>query len=254
MSFKVGVQLHPQATGYAELKAAWQVADKSGFDSIWLWDHFFPLYDEADAEHFEGWTLLAAMAATTERAQLGLLVSCVGYRNPDLLADMARTIDHVSNGRVILGLGAGWFERDYQEYGYEFGTIQDRVRLFREALPRIQARLQKLNPPPVGRLPILVGTGGEKVMLRLVAESAQMWNGGGSPRDWGAKNRVLTEWCEKVGRDPREVERTAMISAEDTARADEYLDAGAEHFIVMTGHPFNTDAAAALLERGRAGR
>ena len=251
MSFRVGVQLHPQATTIGELRDAWQRADDLGFDSIFLWDHFFPLYGDVDAPHFEGWSLLAAMAATTEHAQVGLLVTCVGYRNPDLLADMARTVDQVSGGRLILGLGAGWFERDYTEYGYEFGTIQDRVRLFREALPRIQSRLARLNPTPTGRLPILVGTGGEKVMLRLVAESAHMWNAGGSPQEWGQKNGVLDEWCERVGRDPQEIERTVMIGSADIPRVDEYLAAGAQHFILMTGHPYDLEVAAGLLHAGR---
>jgi probable F420-dependent oxidoreductase len=249
MSFQVGVQLHPQATTYAEIRDAWVRADALGVDSIWTWDHFFPLYGDPDAPHFEGWTLLTAMAATTERAKLGMLVTCNSYRNPELLADMARTADHVSGGRMYLGIGAGWFERDYAEYGFEFGTAPDRLRRLRDDLPRLKDRLAKLHPQPVGPLPILVGGSGEKVTLKLTAQYADAWNSFGPPETFAHKNAVLDRWCAELGRDPAEIERTVAIDPGAVDQLDAFLDAGATHLIVMVGNPYDLGAVEQLLAR-----
>lgn len=249
--FEVGVQLHPQATTADDLRAAWRAADELGVDSIWIWDHFFPLYGDPCAPHFEAYTLLAAMAVETSHARIGALVTCNSYRNPHLLADMARTIDHLSGGRFILGIGSGWFERDYEEYDFAFGTAGSRLRDLENALPAIATRLSKLTPPPTGRLPILIGGSGEKVTLRLVAEHADMWNSFGPPETFAAKNRVLDEWCARVDRAPSQIDRTVAIPAEEVGNVDAYLEAGAGHVIVMVGSPYDLDPVARLIDSAR---
>ena len=249
--FQVGVQLQPQHTTMADLRAAARAADEMGVDSIWTWDHFFPLYGDTAGTHFEGWTTLAAMAADTSRARLGMLVTGNAYRNPELLADMARTVDHVSDGRAYLGLGAGWFERDYDEYGYEFGTAGSRLADLESSLERIRTRLERLNPPPVGELPILIGGGGEKVTLRITARLADAWNTFGPPEVFAHKNAVLDHWCTEIGRDPGEIERTVAISGGEIDQVDAFLEAGASHVILMCGTegPFVLDDLERLLGR-----
>jgi alkanesulfonate monooxygenase SsuD/methylene tetrahydromethanopterin reductase-like flavin-dependent oxidoreductase (luciferase family) len=174
-------------------------------------------------------------------------VACYSYRNPHLVADIARTIDHVSAGRFILGLGSGWFRRDYDEYGYEFGTAAGRLRQLGDDLPRMKARLAALNPAPVGELPLLIGGGGEKVTLRLVAKYADAWNTFGPPDNFAHKSAVLDEWCEREGRDPAEIERTVGIGPDDVDDIGRYVDAGASHVIVMVGSPFDLTPLESLL-------
>ena len=199
---RIGVQLHPQHTSYAAFADAVKQVEDLGADTIWNWDHFFPLHGEKDGPHFEGWTTLTAMATLTSRAEVGCLVTCNTYRNPNLLADMARTVDHISNGRLIFGIGAGWFERDYSEYGYDFGTAPSRLKELGKNLPIIKARWEKLNPAPTRKIPVLIGGGGEKVTLKLTAQHADLWNGFGPPENWQRKNQILTNWCHELGRDP----------------------------------------------------
>jgi probable F420-dependent oxidoreductase len=248
---KIGVQLHPQATSMMELRTAWETADAMGVDSLWTWDHFYPLYGDPEATHFEGYSILAAMAATTSHAQLGALVSCNSYRNAQLLADMARTIDHLSGGRFILGIGSGWFERDYTEYGYEFGTAPGRLKALGEALPLIIDRLAKLNPAPIGPLPILIGGGGEKVTLRLVARHAQMWNGFGSAEELKAKNAIIDKWCEVEDTDPAGIERTTLLNADASINLEDYAAAGIQHIIFAVSSPFDLSAVETVLARAR---
>jgi probable F420-dependent oxidoreductase len=246
---KVGIQIQPQATSVDAMRQAWRAADQMGADSIWIWDHFYPLFGDPDATHFEAWTLLSVMAADTSHAQLGTLVTGNSYRNPELLADMARTIDHVANGRLYLAVGAGWFERDYTEYGYEFGTVGSRLRQLEADLPRMKERLAKLNPTAEGPMPIMIGGSGQKVTLRLVAEYADAWNCFGPPDNVRHLCGVLDDWCAKVGRNPAEIERTVAVSTDDVDDVERYLEAGASHIIVMTPDPFDLSPLQRLIEQ-----
>jgi probable F420-dependent oxidoreductase len=249
---KIGVQIQPQATSVTEMRDAWKKADALGVDSLWTWDHFYPLFGDPDATHFECYSLLSAMAVDTCHATIGALVTCYSYRNPHLLADMARTIDHLSRGRFVLGLGSGWFERDYTEYDYEFGTAPGRLKILEAGLPIVKERLAKLNPGPVnGKIPLMIGGSGEKVTLRLVAEHADALNTFGPVDNFRRKNDVLNEWCAKVGRDPKAIERTVAIESKDLVDADGYAAAGADHLIVMLSAPFDLEPVARFIAERR---
>ncbi|MGL6236239.1 MAG: LLM class F420-dependent oxidoreductase [Segniliparus sp.] len=248
---RIGVQLQQQhAHDYHAIRDAVSRAEDAGVDVIFNWDHFYPLHGDPDGTHFgDGWTLLAAWAEQTSHVELGVLVTCLGYRNPDLLADIARTVDHISGGRVVLGVGAGWFEKDYDEYGYEFGTAGSRLGLFADSLDRVKARLTKLNPPPVGPLPILIGGSGERKTLREVAKHADIWHSFLPLPEFVRKSAVLEEHGAAVGRDVSQIERSmnwpgsgsTVIKAVDPAQApsvaDDFLAAGVTLFTVGVGGP-----------------
>ncbi|MFQ5553804.1 MAG: LLM class F420-dependent oxidoreductase [Acidimicrobiia bacterium] len=238
---RIAVQFHPQHGEYADIRRAVAEAEALGVDIAYNWDHFYPLYGEPDGKHFECWTMLGAWAEATERMEIGALVTCNSYRNPQLLADMARTVDHMSGGRLIFGIGSGWFERDYTEYGYEFGTAGSRLRALRRDLPIIKDRWGKLNPAPTRDLPILIGGGGEKVTLRLVAEHAHIWHYFGTPESMGGKLEILESHCADVGRTYDDIEKSVGIDwgkVDDVgATADEFHDLGFRQFTFGVNGP-----------------
>ena len=236
-AIRIGVQIQPQHADYRQIRAAVAAAEEAGVDIVFNWDHFFPLYGEPGGKHFECWTMLGAWAEATERVEIGALVTCNTYRNPELLADMARTVDHISDGRLILGIGAGWFERDYSEYGYEFGTAGGRIADLAAALPRIRARWSKMNPAPTRDIPILIGGGGEQKTLKVVAEHADVWHCFGDAAVIDHKSTFLERWCADIGRPPDAIEKSTGVDAPPDQVADALLAAGVTLFTVGTGGP-----------------
>lgn len=248
---RVAIQLHPQHGAYIDLRRAVDRVEELGADLLYTWDHFFPLYGDTDGAHYECWTLLAAWAEQTSRLELGPLVTCTSYRNPHLLADMARTVDHIADGRLVLGIGSGWFQRDYREYGYAFGTPGSRGAALDEALRAIKSRWSRLNPPPLRRPPILVGGVGEKITLRVVAKHADVWHAmfPDRPEQLEPKIEALERWCRELGRDPDEIERAVGVEPYDLERflaedADAYVEAGFTQFTLgFTGPRWELDGA-----------
>jgi probable F420-dependent oxidoreductase len=238
---RVGVVFHPQHCTYEQYAHAVRRADELGVDTIWDWDHFFPVYGPKDGAHFEGWTLLSAMALLTQRAEIGCLVTGNSYRNPALLSNMAKTVDHISGGRLILGLGAGWYQAEYDAYGYAFGTPAQRLAALEASLQVIRERWVTDMPPPVRNpIPILIGGGGERVTLRLAAQYADLWHGfGDDVETYRHKIGVLDAWCAKVGRDPTQIERVVshhVTTVGGPTLYDAWVQAGATHILVEAGY------------------
>jgi alkanesulfonate monooxygenase SsuD/methylene tetrahydromethanopterin reductase-like flavin-dependent oxidoreductase (luciferase family) len=222
---KLGALAWNQYTEWSDLREAGIRADGLGYDSIWTWDHLYPIVGSDDGPILEGWLTLAAWAERTERAQIGLMVGANTFRNPALVAKMATTLDHISNGRAILGIGAAWFETEHTAYGLEFGgSPGERLRWLDEAARIMRGMLHgerpsgerfyttrevRNDPPPVQeRLPLLIGGGGERKTLRTVARYADACNVGGGLANVKRKDEVLRRHCEEVGRDESEIERT----------------------------------------------
>jgi alkanesulfonate monooxygenase SsuD/methylene tetrahydromethanopterin reductase-like flavin-dependent oxidoreductase (luciferase family) len=239
---RLGALCWNQHADWPSLREAGLRADRLGFDSLWTWDHLYPIVGDSHGPIFEGWLTITAWAQATERIRIGLMVGANTFRNPALVAKMATTLDHISNGRAILGIGAAWFEEEHRDLGIEFGDgPPERLRWLGEALPIMRGMLdgteptatgpryisrhtRNLPPPVQGHLPICIGGGGEKVTLRLVAKYADMCNIGGGLETVRRKDAILVEHCEKIGRDPAEIERTTGIGTvfirDDRAEAE----------------------------------
>jgi len=235
-TIRVALQIPPSKADYAAIRRTAAEADTLGADAVFTWDHFFPLGKDTSGKHFECWTVLAAWAESTSNAELGALVSCVSYRNADLLADMARTVDHISGGRSILGLGAGFREWEATEYGFPFGSPAERVRQLDEALQRIQRRFTRLNPPPARKLPILVAADRPKA-LRLTAQYADIWHTFAEHDDFGEKSRQLDGFCHELHRDPATIERSVFVDGDPWTNGTRLRELGAGMFVLMTRGP-----------------
>ena len=226
---RLGALCWNQYTTWPALLEAGRRVDRLGFDTLWTWDHLYPIVGSADGPIFEGWLTLAAWAQATERVRIGLMVGANTFREPALTAKMATTLDHISNGRAILGIGGAWFEEEHEAHGIAFGSgFPERLRWLGEALPimrgmlhgerptasgpRYSAKGVRNDPPPVQeRLPLLIGGGGEQVTLKLVARYGDANNVGGGLAKVRRKEAILVQHCETVGRDPDEIERTTGI-------------------------------------------
>jgi probable F420-dependent oxidoreductase len=231
---RLGIQLRPQHVQYTDIRDAVLRLEEMGVDVLFNWDHFYPLSGDPDGLHFEAWTMLGAWAEQTERVEFGCLVNCNGYRNADLQADMARTIDHISakggEGRFIFGTGAGWFERDYDEYGYEFGTPGTRLAALADGLDRISARWAVLNPPPTRRIPVMIGGKGERKTLRLVAQHADIWHSFVQGDDLSRLIGVIERWGDEDGRDTSGIVISNELANRDQDAADALYDRGVRLF------------------------
>ena len=223
----LGILLWNQSTNWPAYERAARRVDELGYDHLWSWDHLHAIFGEPQQNFFEGWLSLAAWAKVTSRARLGLLVGAVTFRNPGLVAKLATTLDHISDGRAILGLGGAWFEYEHAAHGIDFGASPGtRLTWLDEAVGDIRRlldgetvtssegghfNLRNLSQEPLPvqkRLPIIIGGSGEKKTLRTVAKYADMWNGMGSTEKMRHKVDVLLEHCAAVGRDPAEIEFT----------------------------------------------
>lgn len=239
---RFGVTLPQIKRSWAQARAAAVAFDQLGFDSVWVCDHLYGV-PFPTLPIFEAWTQLAAVAALTERVELGTLVSPPFFRNPGVWAKQIATVDHVSNGRAIVGLGGGWFDSEFTSYGMPFPSTRERLRALEETIvilkglwtdekttfegKHFSVRDAYCEPKPVRRPPILIGGGGEQVLMRLVARHADIWNNGAvSQHELAAKVDVLRRRCAEVGRDPAEIEisqQCVVVIAADEAGARDAL-------------------------------
>ena len=242
---KFGALCWNQYTDWPSLLDAGVRADRLGYDTLWTWDHLYPIVGDSHGPIFEGWLVLTAWAQATSRIRMGLMVGANTFREPTVVAKMVTTLDHISGGRAILGIGAAWFGEEHEGFGLRFGDgPPERLRWLAEALPIVRGMLDGSEPSATGprytgratrnlpaplqaHLPILVGGGGERVTLKLVARYADANNVGGGLENVRRKEAILREHCDAVGRDEREIERTTGIGTvfirDDRAEAERLM-------------------------------
>ena len=263
---RFGIQTPQQNSNtWEEMRSLWQEVDTLGFDTAWVFDHFLPIFSDPTGPCMEGWTALSALAMATHTVRLGIMVTGNTYRNPAVLAKIATTVDIISGGRLILGMGGGWFEREHDAFGLPFPSVGERLGRLDESLtlmkqlwtqdttsfagkyyqlqdaPFLPKSVQKPHPP------ILVGASGEQVALGIVARHADMWNTFGSPDVFLHKIARLTEHCQRIGRDPDTIEKSVLVTgmfAPEKAReqVEEYVAAGVTHIIFSVVAPQDRQA------------
>lgn len=264
MKLRFGIKTAQQFTTYEDILRVWTEADSiPGIEHAWAFDHFIPLGPDPSGPQLEGWTLLGALAARTERLRLGLMVTGNIYRHPAVLANMATTVDIISQGRLDFGIGAGWNELECSMYGIEFYTTGERIRRLGEACEVIKLlwtqtvanfdgkyyhlKDARCEPKPVQKPypPFVIGGSGEQLTLRIVAQYASVWNFvGGDVETFRHKNEVLDGHCAAIGRDSRTIERSIQwpinYNNMDEVRDDirPYIEAGASHIILNLRAPY----------------
>jgi F420-dependent oxidoreductase-like protein len=269
-----GIKTAPQHTTYHDILRVWQEADAvPAVEHAWVFDHFMPLGADPTGPCLEGWTLLTALAARTERLRVGAMVLGNTYRHPAVLANMGATLDIISGGRLDLGLGAGWNELEHSAYGIPLYSTGERIRRLGEACEVIrrmwteeapdfdgryyQLRGARCEPKPVQRPypPFVIGGSGEKLTLRVVAQYADVWNFAGGPvEEFQRKGRILDEHCAAVGRDPAAIARSVQILADPTnlaatrATVRGYIEGDANHILLSLRHPYPDGIAHRLAE------
>lgn len=222
---------------WPDLRDIWHAADDMGFSTAWIPDHFYAGFGDPAGPCWEAWTVLSALAATTRRLRIGPMVLGNTYRHPAVVANMAATLDHVSEGRLNLGLGAGWMLAEHHGYGIPLPPPRERLdrldeaatvlkRLFTEPRTTFHGRYYQLDdalcePKPLQRPhpPLLIGGGGEKLTLRVVARHADEWNGEVGPTGMARKLAVLRGYCQEIGREPDEIEVSVLLRSESEAAA-----------------------------------
>lgn len=267
-----GVKTAPQYLTYQQMLRVWKEADaNAAFEHAWLFDHLMPVTMDPTGPVLEGWTLLAALAAQTQRVRVGVMVTSNTFRHPALLAKEAVTVDHISNGRLDFGIGAGWQEMEHHAYGIPLQPPGERLRRLGEACEVIlklwtepvanfagtfyQLHDAHFEPKPVQQPhpPVVIGGGGEKVTLRIVAKYADIWNFDGSDAEaYARKNALLDEYCRALGRDPATLTRSVQYRFDhdnlSAARAalGRYIALGATHFILYLPRVFPDDIVSRL--------